>query len=66
MIPENKDMDILIEGFGAVGAHVARIFHDLDPGHSPIIKDISDRNGYLFHDKGLPWQELFKRLYQNI
>ncbi len=58
-IPKPKDMDILIQGFGAVGAHVARIFHDYDPDSAPVIKGISDEHGYLLNDAGLPWQELF-------
>ncbi len=58
-LPKPSDMDILIQGFGAVGAHVARIFHDYDPETSPIIKGISDEHGYLLNDEGLPWKELF-------
>ncbi len=59
VIPEASDMDILIQGFGAVGAHVARIFHDYDPETSPIIKGISDEHGYLLNSAGLPFKELF-------
>ncbi len=59
VIPKPCDMDILIQGFGAVGAHVARIFHDYDPETSPIIKGVSDEHGYLLNQKGLPWKELF-------
>lgn len=59
IIPKASEMDILIQGFGAVGAHAARIFHDYDPDNAPIIKGISDENGYLFNNDGLPWKELF-------
>ncbi len=59
VIPKASDMDILIQGFGAVGAHVARIFHDYDPEACPIIKGVSDENGYLLNQEGLPWKELF-------
>ncbi len=59
VIPRPSDLDILIQGFGAVGAHVARIFHDYDPEKAPIIKGISDENGYLLNSEGLPWKELF-------
>ena len=59
VIPKPSNMDILIQGFGAVGAHVARIFHDYDPENCPIIKGISDVNGYLLNSDGLPWKELF-------
>jgi len=59
VIPKPSDMEVLIQGFGAVGAHVARIFHDYDPDNSPIIKGVSDENGYLLNSDGLPWKELF-------
>ncbi|MCP3945120.1 MAG: CBS domain-containing protein [Desulfobacteraceae bacterium] len=59
-IPNPSDLDVLIQGFGAVGAHVARIFHEYDPENSPIIKGISDATGYLFNREGLPWQKLFE------
>jgi CBS domain-containing protein len=58
-IPKPGDMDVLIQGFGAVGAHVARIFHDYDPENAPIIKGISDEKGYLLNPDGLPVKELF-------
>ncbi|MCD4675806.1 MAG: CBS domain-containing protein, partial [Desulfobacula sp.] len=59
IIPESSRMDVLIQGFGAVGAHVARIFHDYDPDNCPVIKGISDENGYLLNSNGLPVKELF-------
>ena len=59
VIPKPSEMDVLIQGFGAVGAHVARIFHDYDPENCPIIKGISDENGYLLNSGGLPVKELF-------
>ncbi len=59
VIPKSSQMDLLIQGFGAVGAHVARIFHDYDPDNFPIIKGISDENGYLLSSDGLPVKELF-------
>ncbi len=59
IIPKPCDLDILIQGFGAVGAHVARIFHDYDPENRPIIKGVSDANGYLLNNDGLPCKELF-------
>ena len=60
VIPSASDMDVLIQGFGAVGAHAARIFHDYDPENAPIIKGVSDINGYLLNNDGLPWKELFE------
>ncbi len=58
-IPKPRDLEILIQGFGAVGAHVARIFHAYDPENAPRIKGISDATGYLFSREGLPWEQLF-------
>ena len=58
-IPRLSDLDILIQGFGAVGANVARIFHEYDPQTTPVIKGISDAHGYLLNDAGLPWRELY-------
>jgi glutamate dehydrogenase/leucine dehydrogenase/CBS domain-containing protein len=52
-------LDVLIQGFGAVGAHAARIFHDYDPDRIPLIMGISDATGYLVDPGGLPWQQLF-------
>jgi len=59
VIPKSLDMDVLIQGFGAVGAHVARIFHDYDPENTPVIKGVSDENGFLLNKEGLPVKELF-------
>ncbi|MCK5837135.1 MAG: CBS domain-containing protein [Desulfobacula sp.] len=59
VIPKPSELDILIQGFGAVGANVARIFDEYDPQNAPIIKGISDKNGYLLNAGGLPWKQLF-------
>lgn len=64
-IPAPRDLDILIQGFGAVGAHVARIFHEYDPEQAPVIKGISDADGYLLNPGGLPWQRLFRMWQQS-
>lgn len=58
-IPEFSEMDILIQGFGAVGAHAARIFKAYDPENCPVIKGISDEKGYLLNKEGLPVKQLF-------
>jgi glutamate dehydrogenase (NAD(P)+) len=58
-IPSPANLDILIQGFGAVGANAARIFYEYDPKNAPIIKGISDADGFLFNRDGLPWRELF-------
>ncbi len=59
-VPKSENQSILIQGFGAVGAHVARIFHEYDPDTPPIIKGISDATGFLLNPDGLPWQQLFE------
>ena len=58
-VPDKKDLDVLIQGFGAVGAHVARIFQEYEPEAAPRIAGISDETGYLYSSAGLPWRELF-------
>jgi glutamate dehydrogenase (NAD(P)+) len=57
-IPEIDDLDILIQGFGAVGAHASRIFMNRLP-EAKII-GVSDIDGYLFNEDGLPIDELFE------
>ena len=57
-IPESKDLEILIQGFGAVGAHAARILKERIP-EAKII-GISDLEGYLYNKSGLPIEDLFK------
>jgi len=57
-IPESKDLEILIQGFGAVGAHAARILRERIP-EAKII-GISDLEGYLYNKSGLPIEDLFK------
>ncbi len=59
-IPSISQMDILIQGFGAVGAHVARLFNEGDPDKTPVIKGISDETGYLLNPDGLPLEALFE------
>lgn len=58
-IPDLQKMDILIQGFGAVGAHAARLFSEYSPDTPPVIKGISDESGYLLNRDGLPLRELF-------
>jgi glutamate dehydrogenase (NAD(P)+) len=62
-IPNAKDLKILIQGFGAVGAHAARILQErlLE---AKII-GISDLEGYLYNESGLPIGELFKLWKEN-
>ncbi len=57
-IPNPNDLKILIQGFGAVGAHAARILKERLPEAKVI--GISDLEGYLYNESGLPIEQLFK------
>ena len=56
-IPKLEKLTILIQGFGAVGAHAARILKE----RIPLVKitGISDLEGYLYNESGLPVLELY-------
>lgn len=56
-IPDLNQLTVLIQGFGAVGAHAARIINDRLPGAKVI--GISDREGFLYNKNGLPISRLF-------
>jgi glutamate dehydrogenase (NAD(P)+) len=58
-IPPVGELDVLIQGFGAVGANTARLFHENTRNYRPRIKGISDATGYLLNPDGLPWSQLF-------
>lgn len=55
VIPEHPT--VLIQGFGAVGAHAARILRERLPQAKVI--GISDAEGTLYDEAGLPVEELF-------
>jgi glutamate dehydrogenase (NAD(P)+) len=57
-VPAPDAVTVLIQGFGAVGAHVARILRERMPGARVI--GISDATGYLYDEAGLPVDELFR------
>ena len=56
-LPDPTEVTIIIQGFGAVGAHTARLVRE----HLPAAKvlGISDATGYLYHEDGLPIEALF-------
>ncbi|MHA2128290.1 MAG: Glu/Leu/Phe/Val dehydrogenase dimerization domain-containing protein, partial [Promethearchaeota archaeon] len=62
-IPETNDLKILIQGFGAVGAHAARILRERIPEAKVI--GISDLEGYLHNESGLPTDDLFSLWQEN-
>ena len=57
-VPPAHDLSVLIQGFGAVGAHAARILQQRLP--SAKIIGISDALGYLYDPAGLPVSHLFE------
>jgi glutamate dehydrogenase/leucine dehydrogenase len=57
-IPPAQDLTVLIQGFGAVGAHAARILLQRLPDAKVI--GISDALGYLYDLQGLPIDQLFQ------
>lgn len=59
-VPNREDLTILIQGFGAVGTHAARLLVEKDPDHAPRITGISDASGYIHDPAGLPVQALLK------
>jgi glutamate dehydrogenase (NAD(P)+) len=56
-IPAIENLTVLIQGFGAVGAHAARILKQRLPQAKTI--GISDLEGYLYDPSGLPVEALF-------
>jgi glutamate dehydrogenase/leucine dehydrogenase/CBS domain-containing protein len=56
-IPAAENLTVLIQGFGAVGAHAARILRQRLPQAKTI--GISDLEGYLYDPSGLPVEALF-------
>ncbi len=57
-IPSRRELSILIQGFGAVGTHVARILTEGQGDDAPLITGISDVSGYIYNQAGLPVEEL--------
>lgn len=62
-IPEENDLTVIIQGFGAVGAHASRIIKERISEAKVI--GISDLEGYLYNENGLPVEELFS-LWQKL
>ncbi|RME81070.1 MAG: CBS domain-containing protein [Caldilineae bacterium] len=54
--PPRRELSVLIQGFGAVGSHVARLL--MEWPEKPLIVGISDAQGYLYNEEGLPVAEL--------
>jgi glutamate dehydrogenase (NAD(P)+) len=56
-LPAPTGVTVIIQGFGAVGAHAARMVQKRLPGAKVI--GISDAEGYLYDEGGLPVEALF-------
>ncbi len=56
-MPSPEEVTLLIQGFGAVGAHAARLLKQRLPASRLV--GASDMEGYLFDPGGLPIEELF-------
>jgi len=56
-IPDPKDLTVMFQGFGAVGAHAARILKERLPEAKTT--GISDMEGYLYDENTLPVDHLF-------
>jgi glutamate dehydrogenase (NAD(P)+) len=59
-VPSRGDISVLIQGFGAVGAHVACILREGNTANAPRIVGLSDATGYLYDERGLPIHELLE------
>ena len=62
-VPAADALTVLIQGFGAVGAHGARFIESWLPGAKII--GVSDELGYLYAENGLPVQQLFKLWHES-
>ncbi len=58
-VPPLEALTVLVQGFGAVGAHAARMLGERLPGARVV--GISDAAGYLHDEAGLPVDGLFRR-----
>ena len=58
VIPAREDLTVIIQGFGAVGTHAARLLTEVDPDNAPLITGICDASGYIYNKFGLPVSDL--------
>ncbi|MBF0442731.1 MAG: CBS domain-containing protein [Oligoflexales bacterium] len=60
VLPSGRDISVIVQGFGAVGAHTARLIRELFPqDRQPALIGISDQGGSLYAPGGLPIDTLF-------
>lgn len=60
VVPKPAELTATIQGFGAVGAHTARILVEEFGTEAPNVVGVSDAWGYIYSKSGLPKMELFK------
>ncbi len=63
-IPSLDELTVLIQGFGAVGAHTARLISEKLSGAK--VTGISDALGYLYDRDGLPVEHLFTMWQERV
>lgn len=64
-IPSRRDMSVLIQGFGAVGTHVARLLTECEDEEAARVVGVSDASGYVFAEDGLPVEVLLELQQQH-
>jgi len=65
--PRGKDLTVMIQGFGAVGAHTANfLLSGKKPDDQPKIVGASDRYGFIYSEEGLPAKELFEEWFEKM
>jgi glutamate dehydrogenase (NAD(P)+) len=62
-VPKDDEITVIIQGFGAVGAHAARFLKQKFPNAK--LKGISDKEGYLYSNDELPIKQLFTAWQEN-
>jgi glutamate dehydrogenase (NAD(P)+) len=62
-LPDPDQITVMLQGFGAVGAHTARLLVERVQGAKVI--GIGDTSGYLYNIFGLPVDKLFKLWLKN-
>jgi glutamate dehydrogenase (NAD(P)+) len=62
-VPAAEELTVIIQGFGAVGAHAARQLVDRFP--TAKVVGISDLDGYLYDPTGLPLDKLLRTARQH-
>jgi glutamate dehydrogenase (NAD(P)+) len=62
-LPAPEELSVIIQGFGAVGAHAARILTERLPGTKVV--GISDLHGYIYNKSGLPVDKLLRLVKQS-